>query len=158
MNYGKIEYKEKIIISADYKAYSKKPDSRQIAAINNRIGTNIVECSLEEFADAVGNKGHTFTGAIFKQGMLEGNDKSNRKAKYFHCQQVFALDFDNNITVDEVFDRCKYLGLDIAFAYETFSSVNLNKFRVVFIHNVLVYSQKVASVIIQSLLKVFSRS
>lgn len=45
---------------------------------------------------------------------------------------MFALDFDNGITVDEVLNRCKCYSVLPAFMYSTFSSINNDKFRVVF--------------------------
>jgi hypothetical protein len=144
-----------IYISFDRKPFRYKPKKIEMGGINNRVGANPQCCSLDEFADAVGNRGHAFSGVIFQQDNISPNDKSNRSSKYFLQQGVYALDFDNTISFEAVKARLDKLGLDLAFAYDTLTSINRNKFRVVFIHNQIVYDIDIAKIIINSLLVLF---
>ena len=79
--------------------------------------------SLDEIADAVGNKGKAFLPEVLVGGM---------KQKDFRCMQIFMLDFDGakedtksgryvgvNITLNEVIERARRYGLEVAFAFKS---------------------------------------
>ena len=133
-----------IKISFDNKGLKDKPDKKTAASISTRIGDSpkqISKAELNKIAFEVGANGHTFCPATFKDG--------NRCKENFEQQQLFALDFDNkdsanSITFDEVKKRADDYELPVLFAYETLSSENQNKFRVVFINDVSVDDIRVA--------------
>ena len=134
----------KIKLSFDSRPQLKKPYKEMIASINNNLGRSPVTISKDElkiFAHKIGAKGHTFCPATFKN--------QNLRQENYEQQQLFALDFDNkdtanSITFDEVKQRADFHELPILFAYETLSSENQNKFRVVFINDVSVDDIRVA--------------
>lgn len=117
----------KVNISLDDYAYSSKPDSKkEIMQISCRIASNPTCMEVKEIAQLVGEKGYTFCPAIFCGG--------NRRIDSFEKMQIFALDFDDGISFEQVRMRAEEYHIPIAFAYHTFSSSkNSERFRVVFI-------------------------
>ena len=83
-------------VQIDREELTQKPDAKKRAYISNRIAKKICEVSIEEFADIVGNRGHTF---------LPANLDGVRDSKHFICQKIFALDFDGKISVKEFLKR-----------------------------------------------------
>jgi hypothetical protein len=80
--------------------------------------------SVAELAAAIDNM-RVFCPATFK-----GDHKSQDELEAI---QFFALDFDGGIDIDTAKDRTEYYKLPIAIYYETSSSVNWSKFRLVFL-------------------------
>jgi len=106
--------------------YKAKPNSYEIGKISNRLSKSVTkEVAFDEFCMLVGEQGHSFCVSDFNGKRTKDNFKS---------QQIFALDFDNEITYSEISKRAESYGLSIALAYETFLSVNENRFRIVFIN------------------------
>ena len=136
----------KIKVSFDKAEWWDKPRGKAIGIINNRIGSSIRELNptskdIGKFTFEVSCCGHTFCPATFKGGR-RGKDN-------FEQQQLFALDFDNknpdrSISLEEVKARAKKYDLPLLFAYDTFSSVNHNKFRAVFLNDVSIPHKKLA--------------
>ena len=113
-----------ISLHIDNQGYSKKPEGMEIAKISKRITNNIYETdNLKAVADLISNKGCSWCPAIFSGA---------RTIDTFVSTQLIALDFDEGVTFDEVKQKAEKYMLPIAFAYETFSSINMSKFRVVF--------------------------
>lgn len=113
-----------INLRIDKTGYKAKPNGYEIAKISNRLSDMTTkEIPFEEFSSLVGEQGHSFCVSDFYGIRTKDNYKS---------QQIFALDFDDGITYSELSKRAESYGLPIALAYETFSSVNENRFRVVF--------------------------
>ena len=113
-------------VSLDTISYQNKPNDYEIKLINNRLINNKAEISIERLADLVGNKGHTFAPAIFGK---------KRTADEVLEIQLLCLDFDNKdkkISINEAIARSESLDLPVVFAYETFSSNNCSKFRIVY--------------------------
>ena len=111
-------------ILLDKTGYTQKPSGKEIGKISTRIVNNIYESkNIREIADLIGNHGHTWCPAIF-------NGKRNKNN--FKEIQLIALDFDGGISFEEVCQISETYMIPILFAYETFSSVNKNKFRIVF--------------------------
>ena len=135
-----------INVKIDTVGYQTKP------AIFNIISNRLANCKPKnikwaDFCDLVGNKGHAFLTSIFH------NNKRNKEN--FKSQQIFALDFDGTISFNEVSQIAERYGIPIALAYETYSSVNCNRFRIVFISNTPVYDMKVAEIITDALIHLF---
>lgn len=147
---------ENIKISLDKQHFSQKPSGAFIAVISNRIANedtilNSNE-SVNSFIQGVGTRGQTFCPATFKD--------NKRCKENFEQQQLFALDFDNKdenhmVQFDEIKDRAEYYGLPILFAYETFSSVKKEKFRVVFLNDVSITDRPVAEAMQCALSEIF---
>lgn len=113
-----------ILTTIDTEGYITKPEKNEIGKISRRIAASSYEVhNLKEFADLIGNKGYTWCPAVFK---------NQRKKDDFIQVQMIALDFDEGISFDDVLERAKRYMQPILFAYETFSSLNQNKFRIVF--------------------------
>lgn len=149
---------KKIKLSLDSQAFSKKPSGTEITAINNRIAKSIVEIDKDHFrnlSDTIGQKGHTFCPATFQH--------NRRNKDNFEQQQLFAFDFDNKIpntkvSFDMIHKRADYYGLPIFFAYETLSSTNQDKFRIVFRNDTPIYDRRVVQAIQTAMGEIFSEA
>ena len=140
-----------IKLCVDKVPYTTKPENGEIGKISNRIGKVSLNTTddIKMFADDVGEKGHTWCPATFK---------GIRNKKNFEQFQVIALDFDDGITWEQVKERADKYNLPVLFAYETFSSVNCDKFRVVFLNDASIPYTKVAETIIAALRVIFPES
>jgi hypothetical protein len=141
-----------IKISLDTIGYPSKPEGSEIGKINDRIGNSQrrIDYAVNELLEvmmAIGEQGHTFCPATFKTGRRSKTD--------FEQMKLFALDFDNTISWEEVIARAVKYGLPILAAYETISSINRNKFRVLFLNDVSIDNIKVADVMILALMTIF---
>ena len=129
--------------------YKSKPT--EFGIINNRLISCEAECvTWSDFCDLVGNKGHAFLTSDFHN--------SKRNKENFKSQQIFALDFDVTVSFNEASQIAERYGIPIALAYETYSSVNCDRFRIVFISNSPVYDIRVAEVITDALTHIFEGS
>lgn len=99
--------------------------------------------------------GRTWTPAYFR-GDVNGIFKRSNNS--WAGQSLFALDFDNGITVDAMLDRCKACGVMPAFIYTTFSSEDNNKFRVVFQNQFEVQDIRVRNIIQLGLMTLFKEA
>lgn len=148
---------DKIKVSLDGKGFRDKPTSETIGKISSRIGKSIVELrpisdDMKKFALVVGRAGCTFCPATFKDG--------KRNKDHFEQQQMFALDFDNKdpgrrVSLEEVKARARKYDLPLLFAYDTFSSTDHNKFRVVFLNDVAIPYRKLAEAMQLALGEIF---
>ena len=137
-----------INVSLDETEYQAKPDKIEMAKISKRIAKRPVKLSLEELASYVGNYGCSFCPAVFNNGV--------RKSDAFSEMQIFALDFDSEVTFEIIRTRAEKYDLPIAFAYHTFSSTDLSeRFRVAFIHECPVSNANAAKVILALLIEIF---
>lgn len=136
-----------IRVSLDKEGFHGKPE-KHTAKISSRIAAEIKCCGIDELAELVGVKGHTFCPAVFT--------KRRRRAENFKEMQVFALDFDNGVSYEKIVRISKDYGIPAAFAYHTFSSTQVSpRFRVVFVNDVRVTDRRAAELIIQMLLGIF---
>lgn len=144
-----------INFSYDRQSFQSKPSSDEIRRINNRIARSVQKLDrngLMETVIKIGSMGHTFSPATFKNG--------KRNKDNFEQQQLFALDFDNKdskkkLTFDEVKERAGQFEMPILFAYDTMSSMNHDKFRVVFLNDVSVADRRVAEAMQLAMGKMF---
>ena len=133
-------------IRIDSVGYVEK--TNEYGLINKRLAeSRATDLPWTDICELVGNKGRAFCVADFI------GDKRNKES--FKSQQIFALDFDNNADYDEISNRAERYGLPIALAYETFSSVLRDRFRIVFISAFPIYDIRVAEIIIDALMIIF---
>lgn len=133
-----------IRVSFDRQVFLSKPTEDYTPVISNRIGRYAKQLRPDEirsFAFDVSLDGHTFCPATFKDG--------KRNKENFEQQQFLALDFDNKdpdtkVSFESIKARAEHYDLPILFAYDTLSSKNRNKFRVVFLNDVSIPHRKVA--------------
>lgn len=145
----------KIKVSYDAKSNYSKPSGDAVKGISKRIAESPVllsEDKIREFALNISLDGHTFCPATFKNGSAS---KEN-----FEQQQFLALDFDNknpdkSISFEEVRQRADQYELPVLFAYDTMSSVNHDKFRVVFANDNPITEIKAAEMMLKGLVTIF---
>ena len=133
-----------IKISYDQQRFKVKPSGDEVGKINNRIAGSakkLDQNELKRIIIKIGSEGCTFSPATFK------NRKRNKEN--FEQQQLFALDFDNKdpekkVTFEEVKERSEHYELPFLFAYDTMSSTEHDKFRVVFLNDASVTDRRVA--------------
>ena len=107
--------------------YSAKPDKTEVPAIIRNIKKYTM--SVEDIAKIM------IKGATMRPGILNGGNKSDN----WIYQQVFALDVDDGMTVDEAITKLMELGVRPAFMYASFSySETHNKFRIVFVSDAII--------------------
>ena len=135
-------------LSLDNVCYNCKPQKGEIGIISKRIPENIVDMEIEEIANnLVQPYGKSWCPATFKDG--------RRLNENFVSQQIFGLDFDDGISFEEMIERCNKYNILPAFVYTTFSSINNNKFRVVFVLEHDVEDVRVRNLIQLALMKLF---
>ena len=114
-----------ILSTIDVMGYNQKPKNSEIGKISNRITAQIHQINnLKEFAERISNKGYTWCPAVFN---------GSRQIRNFVSTQFIALDFDGGVSFSSISERAKEYMLPILFAYETFSGVDMDKFRIVFV-------------------------
>lgn len=139
--------------------YKTKPNQEEIKEINSKIASNTGRYTLEDFKNLVGEKGCAFMGGIFvnidKQSYFTRRIKSN-----FAFQQVWALDFDKNISFEEFINRATKYKILPHFVYKTMScdEENINKFRAVWIADFVCTHTTIAESISKLLMTVFPES
>jgi len=141
-----------IKLCLDSMQYSQKlKDNREIAKLSLRLGkqTKYITSRQEiaEYAQLIGSKGQTFCPATFANG--------ERKKSNFEQIQLFVLDFDGTITMSEIYERTEKYYLPILFAYETFSSEDGDRFRVVFLNDISVTDIRAAQIMQNALMTIF---
>lgn len=135
----------------DEEKHSSKP--MNAGAISSRIPLKIVDLNIEQLAAVVAQpNGQTWTPAWFIPGTSGSPERNN---ECWGGQTVFALDFDKGISVDLVLGRCEVYEIMPAFIYSTFSSVDNNKFRVVFVHHTEITDARVRDALQVALMKIF---
>lgn len=129
------------------KRYKTKPKGKEFGRINNRITDNIEEIDIDTFAEEVGANGRPFTPAIFH---------SRRKKEDFAEEQVYALDLDDGITLEEFLSRAERYQVRPAFIYATYNhSEERPRFRAVFVNDCPIGDSRAASIIIHMLQYIF---
>lgn len=131
-----------------------KPNSYNARSIKERAAERIHRVNqnkLKSFVTLIGRDGCSFSPATFKTSFTDIDMSRDN----FRQMQMFVLDFNGGILLEEVMSRANQYDLPILFAYETFSSKDQNKFRVVFLNDVSIKHAKVAEIIIEALLTIF---
>ena len=119
----------KVYISS--KDYNKKPALSEVKILSKSITKNLVDISLQEFAEELTINGKTVV-------LAELSEKSLLKSTPIISQELIMLDFDNkdpkNIYTIEDLEQDTFMLENACFIYRTFSDENseVDKFRVVF--------------------------
>ncbi|MEN8699584.1 hypothetical protein [Bacillus infantis] len=128
-------------------SYPKKPAGYEIGKISNRVIGHEVDIDVEQLSKEI-LSGKTFVPATFR----EINGQSRRSIDNWCSQQLIALDFDEGLTLEEALDD-EFFRTNAAFLYTTFNhSVELNKFRVVFVLDEPVYDYNQVQAVINELM------
>ncbi|WP_372999117.1 hypothetical protein [Lutispora sp.] len=146
----------RVKLCLDLENFLEKPEKTYIPVISDRIANLAVEIEVEELAQQLTYpNGKSFTPAYFNK---DTEEIIIRKDNYWAGQQLFALDFDGTISIDEFLDRCRNLRLLPAFVYSTFTSIKYNKFRAVFILEHEVTDKRIRDLVQFALMKIFNES
>ena len=101
--------------------FKDKPQGKQCGWVQKSLTQ--VNITIENLADALVH------GASFKPGVLAGGNKAENWVE----QQLFGLDFDDGIRIEEAYNKVISLGITPCFMYTTFShKEEHHKFRMIF--------------------------
>lgn len=101
--------------------FKDKPQGKQCGWVQKSLTQ--VNITIENLADALVH------GASFKPGVLAGGNKAENWIE----QQLFGLDFDDGIRIEEAYSKVISLGITPCFMYTTFShKEEHHKFRMIF--------------------------
>lgn len=111
----------KVKLMLDTKKFENKPTGSETGGVQKRIAQTEIE--IEDLAIGLCN------GMTCKPALLNGT-----KSVDWIQQQVFALDFDHDTTIDEELQKCNRLDIIPVFGYTSFShSEEEHHFRLVFV-------------------------
>lgn len=121
-------------ISLDHEQWSHKPSSKlqykeqvdkfgnprsEVRVIGARLGSEVEKVTPKSLARAV-SRGQTWSPFVFNE--CPQWRRPRRIEALFKSCQVFALDFDNGESVDEITSQAKSLGLQFNLIHHSFSS------------------------------------
>lgn len=122
------EGSENMQVYLDNQQFNKKPESKEIGIITNKIYKQRADLDLRELAKEIAEKGRTIMLATYI---------ANLKQSELEQQSLLMLDFDNQdkdnqFTLEQALND-KFIKDNACFIYRTFSdSKAVDKFRVVF--------------------------
>lgn len=107
--------------------FKDKPQGKQCGWVQKSLTQ--VNITIENLADALVH------GASFKPGVLSGGNKAENWIE----QQLFGLDFDDGIKIEEAYNKVISLGITPCFMYTTFShKEEHHKFRMIFCNDTVI--------------------
>lgn len=107
--------------------FTEKPQGKQCGWVQKSLTQT--DITIENLADALCH------GASFKPGVLVGGNK----AENWYQQQLFGLDFDDGIRIEEAYNKVISLGIVPCFMYTTFShKEEHHKFRMIFCNDTVI--------------------
>lgn len=107
--------------------FKEKPQNKQCGWVQKSLTQ--VNITIENLADALVH------GASFKPAVLVGGNK----AENWYQQQLFGLDFDDGIRIEEAYNKVISLGITPCFMYTTFShKEEHHKFRMIFCNDTVI--------------------
>lgn len=107
--------------------FNEKPQGKQYGWVQKSLTKT--DIMIENLADALCH------GASFKPGVLVGGNK----AENWYQQQLFGLDFDDGIRIEEAYNKVISLGITPCFMYTTFShKEEHHKFRMIFCNDTVI--------------------
>lgn len=138
----------KVYASLDNVTYSCKPKGNEVGKVKYRIIDHWSQYEIRELAYRIGSNGTAIIPGHLEGGISEKN-----------CTgiQLFMLDFDDDMSFNEVKEIADHAGLAISFAYHTYSSsIETEKFRIAFVFESLLSDTYVIRIINGMLYKIFS--
>ncbi len=139
--------KYEIVVHLDEQEFTKKPDKKMAGIISNRIARKRVKISLKDFSHYVGEKGVTFTRALFLE---------RRSKDFFQEQVLFAVDVDKGLSYQEFMERSKSYDILPFLVYDTFSAAEKQeKFRAVYLLETVIQKKILVELFNMMLFKVF---
>ncbi len=118
--------------------------------ISKSIAKHAKELTLEEIAKAI-DDGYTISSPIYKNG--------EKKKENIIEMQLFILDFDGKdgctLKYEDALKRADDYDLPVVISYETKSSVNFSRYRLIFLYNEPVRDSRMMNIINQMLLRIF---
>lgn len=107
--------------------FKEKPQGKQCGWVQKSLTQ--ANISIENLADALCH------GASFKPAVLVGGNKAENWCQ----QQLFGLDFDDGIKIEEAYNKVISLGIIPCFMYTTFShKEEHHKFRMIFCNDTVI--------------------
>ena len=128
------------------KKFNNKPTGYEVADVQKNLKKTTIEIS--ELATALSQ------GATFKPALLNGT-----KSADWIQQQLFALDFDHDTTIDEQINKCAELKIYPCFGYTSFShSEQEHHFRLVFCTDTVITDVETRNKLQNTLISIFNKS
>ena len=126
------------------KQYNSKPDSNETKKIQKLL--HKTEIDIKELAFGLSH------GATFKPALLNGT-----KSKDWTQQQLFALDFDHDTTIQKELDRCKELNNILpCFGYTSFRHTEQeHHFRLIFCTDTVITDRQQRDNLQKTLIAIF---
>lgn len=107
--------------------FKEKPQGKECGWVQKSLTQ--ADITIENLADAL------CYGASFKPGVLVGGNK----AENWYQQQLFGLDFDDGIRIEDAYNKVISLGITPCFMYTTFShKEEHHKFRMIFCNDTVI--------------------
>lgn len=130
----------------DTKQQIVKPDKNEAGKIQIRL--KATEMSIQDLAEGL------ISGCSFKPALLTGKTSDS-----WVSQQLFALDFDGGITIEQALKKCQDFNIIPAFAYTSFSHTESHhKFRFVFATEIPITDLRARNVVQRALMLLFKES
>jgi hypothetical protein len=125
------------------KQYNSKPDSNETKKIQKLL--HKTEIDIKELAFGLSH------GATFKPALLNGT-----KSVDWIQQQLFALDFDHDTTIQKELDRCKEYNILPCFGYTSFRhSEQEHHFRLIFCTDTVITDRQQRDNLQKTLIAIF---
>lgn len=138
-------------VCLDTQRFNNKPEKKDTKSVSQRIAGTRRAIHVQELADSVGNNGQTFCPAIFTG--------QRRMSAEFLQMQLFVLDFDTEVSYNEVKTLAEEYSLPVSFSYHTFCSTEeVPKFRVVFMHGCAIHDRETAEMMLEMFKRLFPQS
>ncbi|MDD3142510.1 MAG: hypothetical protein PHX08_26595, partial [Lachnospiraceae bacterium] len=128
------------------KHFSNKPHGYEVPEVQKNLTKTEIE--INELADGLSH------GASFKPALLNGT-----KSADWIQQQLFALDFDHDTTIQEQLSKCKELDILPCFGYTSFSHTEQeHHFRLVFCTDKVITDVETRNKLQNTLISIFDKS
>src|SRR5690625_2793786 len=136
---------EKINVCLDQEGFNQKPGKNEVVRISERIAGQVTRVTIKELMENVTlPNAKSFTPATFA--------KAKRLNQNWKSQQIFALDIDSGLRIEEAIRLSEKWRVKPTFIYSTFSHTDqYHKFRMVFGVDVEMQDIRVRNVIQTSL-------
>lgn len=139
-------------VMLDKTEYKEKPPKGNYlwAVINNAVAQNTESVTLPELAQLL-TRGCTFAPGVFVDGK-RSNDTWVR-------QQVFALDFDHDYTIEDFQQTCEELDIHPAFIYPSFNHTDeVHRFRAIFVADTIISDIRLRKLVQGLLMLAFTKT